>query len=78
MLFGRIRRVYEYEPQRTPFGQAGWARAELPELSKSLVCCTDTCWSATRHAKAVVYEGRTLRNDVTAVLPASSQTSHVT
>lgn len=49
------RRVYEYEPHRTPFGAAGWSRAELREVSACLLCCTDTCWSATRHAKALVF-----------------------
>ena len=49
------RRVYEYESHRTPFGRDGWSRAELAEVSATLVCRTDTCWSATRHARAVVF-----------------------
>ena len=49
------RRVYQYEPQRTPFGAAGWGRAELADVSSSLICRTDACWSSTRHAKAVAF-----------------------
>lgn len=49
------RRVYEYEPLRTPHGAAGWERAELVELQATLVCRTDQCWSGTRHAKAIVF-----------------------
>ena len=49
------RRVYEYEPLRTPHGAAGWERAELVELRTTLVCRTDQCWSGTHHAKAIVF-----------------------
>ena len=46
------RRVYEFEPSRTPF--AGWERRELTELGDACVGRTDECWEATRHARAAV------------------------
>jgi hypothetical protein len=54
------RRVYQYEPHRTPWGAAGWERIEPVEeiCERSLVCCTDVCWSARRHAKAVCFRRR--------------------
>jgi len=54
------RRVYMYEPALTPFGAAGWERDEeaLAEISREMLCCTDSPWQATRHAKAVVFRRR--------------------
>lgn len=54
------RRVYMYEPALTPFGAAGWERheEELAELSREMLCCTDSPWQAMRHAKAVVFRRR--------------------
>jgi hypothetical protein len=51
----RWRRVYSYEPARTPFGSDGWHRRELKTLSTCMLCATDVCWVATRHAKAVCF-----------------------
>jgi hypothetical protein len=51
------RRVYAYEPARTPWGGDGWTRRELG-VSAFMVCCTDTCWAARQHAKAVLFARR--------------------
>ena len=49
------RRVWEHRPEATPFGADGWARRELPELSKVLLGCTDEPWLAARRSKAVLF-----------------------
>lgn len=51
----RWRRVYAFEPERTPWGAAGWEREELRELSRRQLCRTDTPWCSTRHSKTVVF-----------------------
>ena len=49
------RRVWEQRPEDTPFGADGWARRELPEMSKVLLGCTDEPWLAARRSKAVLF-----------------------
>ena len=49
------RRVWEHRPEATPFGADGWARRELPEMSKVLLGCTDEPWLAARRSKAVLF-----------------------
>ena len=53
------RRVYSYEPDRTPWGQEGWVRADACTAigipPESLIGCTDVCWSTKHHVQAVLF-----------------------
>ena len=49
------RRVYARSPHATPWGQEGWHRRELHELSAVQLCRTDAPWCSTRHSHTVVF-----------------------
>jgi len=53
------RKVYAFEPGRTPWGVDGWERVDseplLEQMTRVLLCCTDTCWSSQRHARATLF-----------------------
>ena len=53
------RRVYAYEPRRTPWGAEGWERVlsdpMTEAMDRALLGCTDVPWSSRRHARAVLF-----------------------
>jgi len=53
------RKVYTYEPARTPFGVDGWERVSadvaMDRLSRVLLGCTDEPWNSRRHSCATLF-----------------------